>query len=473
MLQSKVKSGLKWNIINQIVTQLIFVWFGIYLARLLGPEAYGLVGMVTVFSGFANLFVDFGFSSAIIYDQNVTNKKLSSVFWLNLLIGLTIYLLFFGLSPLLAGFYEEPKLILLTRVVTLSLIINSIAGVPNTLLSKNIDFKQKIIAAWVATFLSYSVAFGLAYSGWGVWSLVFQQITSAVINLVFVWRIANWRPQLYFSMSEIKSLFSYGSGIAGTSLLGYLTRNLDNLLIGKYLGNASLGIYTRSYSLMMLPISNVTSVFSKVLFPAFSIIQNDKEKIAFHYLRVIKVIGLITFPLMVGLFTISEEFVLLILGSSWKEAIPIIKMLSILGAFQSVLSLNGVIYNATGNAQKAFRITLLFNILLIPSWIVGLYLWELEGLVLAYVIVGTIGALPILNNVLGIIHLSLRDVWKQLNKIFVGCLFIFLVSFVIENFELTLELKMMLKIAISGGLYSMIIFYYERGAIQDLLKSVK
>jgi O-antigen/teichoic acid export membrane protein len=473
MLQTKVKSGLKWNIINQVVTQLIFVWFGIYLARLLGPEAYGLVGMITIFSGFANLFVDFGFSSAIIYDQNLTGKKTSSVFWFNLAIGLFIYLVFFMLSPVLADFYKEPKLVNLTRIVTLSLIINSLAGIPNTLLSKNIDFKLKIVAAWVATFLSYGVAFWMAYNNWGVWSLVTQGIISSVINLIFVWRIAKWRPLFYFSWSEISGLFSYGSGIVGTNMLGYLTRNLDNLLIGKFLGNASLGIYTRSYSLMMLPISNVTSVFSKVLFPAFSIIQDDKEKIAFHYLKVVKLIALVTFPLMVGLFSVADEFVLLVLGTKWREAIPIIRMLSILGAAQSVLSLNGVIYNATGNAAKAFRVTLYLNIILIPSWMLGLYLGELEGLVLAYLLVGTIGAIPILNEAIKIIHLKLKDVWKQLYKIILGCVLILLIGSLVNIFDLSLEVSMMFKITLSIPVYTSIIFLLERDLLNDLIKVIK
>ncbi|WP_242919258.1 lipopolysaccharide biosynthesis protein [Pontibacter liquoris] len=473
MLQAKVKSGLKWNIINQVVTQLIFVWFGIYLARLLGPEAYGLVGMITIFSGFANLFVDFGFSSAIIYDQNLTVKKTSSVFWFNLAIGLFVYLLFFVLSPFIAEFYNEPKLIILTRVVTLSLIINSLAGIPNTLLSKNIDFKLKIVAAWIATFLSYGVAFYMAYNNWGVWSLVIQGIISSVINLIFVWRIAKWRPLFYFSWSEISGLFNYGSGIVGTNMLGYLTRNLDNLLIGKFLGNASLGIYTRSYNLMMLPISNVTSVFSKVLFPAFSVIQGDKEKIAFHYLKVIKFIALVTFPLMVGLFTVADEFVLLILGAKWRDAIPIIKMLSILGAAQSVLSLNGVIYNATGNAGKAFRVTLYLNIILIPAWILGLYLGELEGLVFAYLLIGTIGAIPILNVAINIINLSLLDIWKQLYKIILGCLLIILIGLLVNSFNLNLELSLLSKIVLSIPIYALTIFFLERDLLKEIIKVIK
>lgn len=468
MLQAKVKDGLKWNAINQLVTQLVFIWFGIYLARLLGPEAYGLVGMITVFSGFANLFVDFGFSSAIIYDQNLTERKVSSVFWFNLLLGSVIYALFYILSPFIAEFYNEPKLVLLTRVVTISLLVNSVAGIPNTLLSKKIDFKLTVIATWVATFFSYGGAFWMAYNDWGVWSLVFQGVVSSIINLIFVWWIAKWKPQFCFSWEDIKSMFSYGSSIVGTNLLGYVTRNFDNLLIGKFLGNASLGVYTRSYNLMTLPITNVTSVFSKVLFPAFSLIQHDKEKIAFHYLKVIKIIALVTFPLMVGMFTVAEEFVILILGEQWIKAVPIIKMLSILGAFQSVLSLNGVIYNATGNAKKALKITIYLNIVLIPSWIAGLFLADLEGLVLAYLLVGAFGGLFILNEALKVLNLNLKAVWDQLNIIMLGCLWIFIVDAFIGKLDLSVMMSFLCKIGLSILLYLIFIFLCEKRFVNNI-----
>jgi O-antigen/teichoic acid export membrane protein len=462
-LQVKVKSGLKWNLINQLVSQVIFVWFGIYLARILGPNAYGLIGMITVFSGFANLFIDFGFSSAIIYDPKLTAEKTSSVFWFNLFIGVFVYLIFFLVSPLLASFYGVQELSNLTRVVTVSLIFNSLSGVPNSLISKSISFKEKVQAGWISTILSYIIGFILAFKGYGVWSLVTQSLVFSFVNLVLIWRIAKFLPKNHFSLSDIKSLVSYGGGIAGTNLFGYLTRNLDNLLIGKLLGEASLGIYSKSYSLMMLPIKNISSVFTKVLFPAFSKIQNQREKIAFYYLKTTKLIALITFPLMFGLFSVASEFVLIFLGPNWVDAIPIVKMLSLLGAIQSVLTLNGVVYNSLGKSVTAFKVTLILNLVLIPSWIIGIKLNGLNGLALAYLLIGSLGSIPILTKALSYINLTVLNQLKNLFNIIFSSIAIIVSCAVFDLFfSFSLGVNLVYKIIIGSFVYIVLIFLTEK-----------
>ena len=472
-VHNKVKIGLKWNMINQIVTQIVFVWFGIYLARLLGPAAYGLVGMITVFAGFANIFVDFGFTSAIIYFQELDDNKLSSVFWFNMAMAIIIYLLFYLLAPYISYFYNEPKLEILTKVVTLSIIINSFSSLQNAILSKNIDFKTKITTSWISTIVSYVIAFFLAYKGYGVWSLVFQMLAVSFINSVFLWQITKWRPKFYFSLADIRPLFKYGSGIAGTNMLGYLTRNIDNLLVGKFLGNAALGLYSRSYSLMLLPISNVTSVFSKVLFPAFSILQNDKQALAKYYLKVIKYIAFVTFPMMFGLSSIAKEFVLIFLGPEWYEAILIIKMLSILGAFQSILSLNGIIYNSTGNSLKALKVTLILNLFLIPSWLIGLYLGNLNGLVLAYLIVGTLGALPIYAFALKQINLKLSDAFREIKWIALCSVAVFCINVPVTYLITSNIMALLVKLILAASIYIFLMRILDYSFYRNLLDRFK
>jgi O-antigen/teichoic acid export membrane protein len=468
-VHSKIKSGLKWSLLNQVISQVIFLCFGIYLARLLGPAAYGLVGMVTVFSGFAVIFVDFGFTSAVIYFQELSQKSLSSIFWFNLVLGTLIYVLFYISSPLISQFYHEPQLIALTRVVTLSVVINSLSALQNALLSKNIDFKMKTITSWISIILSYGIAFTLAFFDFGVWSLVIQTLSISILNTIFIWYLAKWRPDIHFSFADIKPLLKYGSGIAGTSIFGYLTRNLDNLIIGKFLGNASLGIYTRSYSLMMLPITNISTVFSKVLFPAFATMQNDLNRFATYYNKVIKHIAFLTFPMMFGLSSVSREFVLIFLGNKWVDAIVIIKILSILGAFQSILSLNGTIYNSTGNSVKALKVTMILNLFLVPSWIIGLYLGNLNGLVWAYFLVGTLGALPIWAYALKQINLKMFDVVNKLKVIFFASLFLFICNECISLLKLELVVSFIVKIFTGILSYSVVIFLFDKIYYEEIM----
>ncbi|MCM4158776.1 lipopolysaccharide biosynthesis protein [Antarcticibacterium flavum] len=473
-LNTRVKKGISWNISNKIVSQLIFVWFGIYLARLLGPEVYGLVGMVTIFSGLASILVDFGFSSSIIYFQDLNKKDLSSVFWLNLALSILIYLIFYFCAPFLADFYNEPKVTFLTRLLSLNFIIYAFSALQNALFTKKIDFKKVIISSWIAVIISYLVAFLMAYNNYGVYSLVAQIIIHSFINTGLLWVFSNWRPSFYFSFKSINPIFKYGINIAGTNLLSYLTRNTDNLLIGKFLGDASLGIYTRSYSLMMLPITNISQVFTKVLFPAFSEMQTDLEGLRKYYLKTVKLIALVVFPLMFGLSSIAEEFVLLLLGDAWFQAVPVIRLLAILGAFQAILALNGTIYNSTGNANKGFKVTLILNVILIVGWSIGLFLYDLMGLVYSYVIIGTLGTLPILYNALKQIQLSLVEIYHTIKYPVFGGILILLINNSIDYFfDFKLTVRLFFKIPLSIFTYILILYLYQKSLLILLLSQIK
>lgn len=472
-LKVKVKSGLKWNLINQLVSQIIFVWFGIYLARILGPNAYGLIGMITIFSGFANLFVDFGVSSALIYDNNLTKEKISSFFWLNLTIGIIIYLIFFFGATTIATFYNVKEIKIITQVVSLSLIFNSISAVPNSLLSKSINFKEKIWANWAAVVVSYIFGFILAFNGYGVWSLVFQSLIISFLNTILIWRISNFKPIFHFSLNEIRSILSYGASVGGTNILGYLSRNLDNLLIAKFLGEYNLGIYSKSYSLMLIPIKNISSVFTKVLFPAFSKIQNQREKIAFYYLLTTKIIALISFPIMFGLFSVTNEFVLLFLGENWVDSIPIIQYLSLLGAIQSILTVNGVIYNSLGKATTAFKVNMILNLVLIPSWILGIKLNGLNGLALSYLLISSLGSIPILSIALGYINLTVLDQIKNLANIILSALSIIISCSLFDLFfSLSLINQFVAKVFIGGIVYFSLISITEKKFLVNIYATV-
>jgi len=469
----KVKSGLKWNLLNKIISQLIFVWFGIYLARLIGPKAYGLIGMVTIFSSFANVFVDFGFSSSVIYFQDLNRKKLSSVFWFNLLTSIFIYLIFYFLAPVLADFYNEPRVTFLTRIVSLSIIIYSLTSLQNALLTKKLEFKLIIYASWISMIISYLVAFYLAFKGYGVMSLVAQTLVQSSVNSLCLWFTSKWKPLLFLSYGDLKAMLGYGSGVAGTNILGYLTRNVDNLIVGKFLGDATLGLYTRSYSLMMLPITNISSIFSKVLFPAFSSMQNDKEGLRNYYLVVVKYIAFVTFPLMFGFSSCAREFVFVFLGNKWLEAIPLIQMLSVLGAFQSVLSLNGIIFNSTGSSKVGLTTTLIFNLILIPAWLIGIFLYGIKGMVFSYTLVGIVGVLPILSIAVKKIGLSLLDVFNELKAILIASVVLMLFNyFVLGALMIDNKLVLLLKIFLGIIVYFLVLWLLDKKIVKFFYRKV-
>jgi len=417
---TKMKRGLKWNLINQIVSQSIFVWFSIYLARLLGPEAYGLVGMITVLSGFAGIFVDFGFATSVVYYQVKSEKQLSSVFWFNLMMGIVIYIIFFIAAPYISYFYKEPQLINLTRVICLGIIVSAMSSLQGALLSKEINFKKKVIIQWFSTIISYSIGFYLAFRGFGVWSIVYMSLANNLVNTIVLWITSPWKPSFIFSFSDLKPLVKYSTHVGANSIFTYLTRNLDNFIIAKFVGGKALGLYSNAYRLMMLPVVNIAGIFSNVLFSGFSKLGNDKPKMAAIYLKTISLISFITFPLMVGIFSVAEDLILVIYGEEWRGAIPLIKILSLLGAAQSILFLNGTIFNAVGKPKIALWATIALYILLIPAWIIGLSFQGIIGFAKAYLVVSGMGSVIILYNAIRFIGISLFQVAKVLARQFFG-----------------------------------------------------
>lgn len=458
-LNSKMKTGLKWNIVNQIATQFIFIWFSIYLARLLGPEAYGLVGMITVLSGFASIFVDFGFASSVIYYQIKTDYQLSSIFWFNLFIGIFIYSVFFILAPFISDFYNEPQLTLLTRVICVGIIISALSSLQGVLLSKEINFKKKVIIQWCSTILSYCVGFLLAFKGFGVWSIVFMSLTSSAVGSLILWSTSSWKPSFYFSFAELKPLIKYSTSVGTNSIFSYFTRNVDNLLIAKFAGEGALGLYTNAYRLMMLPVSNIAGIFSGVLFSGFSKMGNDKKKIGAIYLKTISLISFITFPLMVGVFSIAKELVLVFYGSAWAGAIPLIKILSLLGALQSILFLNGTIFNALGKPKIGLYATIILYIFLLPAWIIGLKIDGIIGFTKAYLFVSGCGSIIILYNAIRLIDVSLMQVFHIIKKQLIGALFMGFIILLLNYFPLSaLNIRLKLAIQIFVGIVTYITY---------------
>lgn len=413
-LREKVKSGLQWSFLNQLIVQVALIAFNIYLARILDPEVFGVVAMVTVFSNFAVFLVDAGFTTAIIQRQDTTNDHLSTVFWTNIAIGIFLFLLFFICSGPLAALYKTETLQPVTQITGLVFIFSSLGVVQNALLVKKLDFKTKSLINWVATLTAYVIGIILAIYGFGIWSIVVLNLAIVLINTVLLWVTSSWLPSFYFSWQRLKELSHVGTNVLGDTLVNYWSRNADNFLIGKYVGSEGLGIYSRAYTIMLLPIRNITAVLIRVLFPAFSTIQNDLTKIRAVYLKTIRYISFIAFPAMFGLAVLAQEFVTIFFGEQWLAMIPILQWLAVLGAFQSIISLNGVIYNSLGKANIAFRVSLVVNTVLIASFIIGLWIDGLMGLTIAYFIAGTVLSVPVYYIAIKQIELKLIDAVKTL-----------------------------------------------------------
>ena len=384
-LKQKTIKGLTWSGISQgvkVASQFIITAI---LARLLSPNDFGMLAMAIVFMNFAMIFSEMGISSALVQKQDTHDRHYYSAFWLNLVTGLCLMLIFIAISPLIAVFYKKPELQPILMVLAINFFISSFVIVQQTILTKEMEFKKLAIRDILAVIISGIIGIFLAYHGFGVWSLVYQSIVFTLINSLFLWTVSSWRPKFQFASADIRDILNFSANLTGFNIVNYFARNADQLLIGKFLGAQALGYYSLAYKIMLYPLQNISWVIGKVMFPAFSKIQHNIEKVKISYMRMVKAISLIIFPVMAGLFVIAPEFVVVIYGPDWKPIIILVKIFCVCGLIQSVGTTIGNILLSQGRADLQFRLGIINTIIVIISVLFGLR-WGINGVAFCYAI---------------------------------------------------------------------------------------
>ncbi|MBN8788887.1 MAG: MOP flippase family protein [Terrimonas sp.] len=389
MSSTKTKAGIKWSVIDQVVKQLITLIISGILSRLLTPAEYGLLGMITVAIGFLQVFRDMGLGSSIIRKQEISATEQSSIFWLNMAVGCLLMLLLMLAAPLLANFFKEPRLTLLVRVMSLNFVMGAMTVVPDALIQKAIDFKSYFYRNLGTVLAGGILGIWLAYKGFGVWALIGQSLLTTITGVIISFRMVKWRPRWVFNKALLKNHMKYSMPLLGDSTINYWVRNIDNLLVGKFLGASLLGIYNRAYSLMLLPVRQISVTLTRVMFPSFAIIQHDSGKMWDQYGKMMSLVAMISFPLMSFLGVYANEVIFIVYGSGWLEVVPLFKIFCFLGAIQSVATLSGSVFYATGRTALMFKVGLVSKALMIIGIAGGLFYGRLLGMVWGYVISST------------------------------------------------------------------------------------
>lgn len=456
-LKDQTVKGIEWVAVGQLIKYPLQLIISIVIASFLSPKEFGLIAMVTVFTGFASIFVDLGFSSAIIQKKEINNKLLSSVFFLNMTVGLFFTFLFSFGSYFIGWFYEEPKLVPVTIALSFTFIISSLSSVQLAIMQRDMNFKTLVCAELVAFFVSSGGALLLAYFGYGVWALVANHLLIVAITLVLIWKASIWRPSLYFSIKEVKEVWGFGKNLTLFTGLNYWTRNLDNLLIGKFIGNGALGIYSRGYGFVTMPVMQISAVLAKVMFPALSRVKDNINLLTDIYLKSCQIIALITFPLMAGLFLVAEEFVLLFLGKEWIEMIPVLQVFSILGAVHSIATTVGWIYLATGKTNMMFKFGLFSGFVGVISFIVGIYFGSALSVAVSYTLFNLIiTVIPSFLYPFSIIGLSFSRFLSSFKEVVIITVLIiagvFLISLIISSGFPSSPLAFLFTCKVGGGI---------------------
>ena len=334
----------------------------IIMARILTPEDYGLVGMLTIFIAISQSLVNSGFSQALIRKQDRSEVDNSTVFYFNIGVGLVLYLLLFLCAPLIARFYNEPILVPLTRLISVSVLINSFVVVQRALLTVRIDFKTQAKASSAAAVVSGAVGITMAYTGSGVWSIVWYQLTNLTVNVGLLWILSPWRPQWIYSWKSFRELFSFGSKLALSGVLESLYQNIYLMIIGKVFKASDLGYYTRAHQFAEFPSSNVSGIIQRVTFPILCSIQDDDERLRSVYRRFLRLSAFIVFPLMIGLAAVAHPFILLVLKEQWEFAAVLLQIICLGMMWYPIHAINLNYLIVKGRSDLFFRLEVIKKI---------------------------------------------------------------------------------------------------------------
>lgn len=370
--KDKLLTGVSWSFLEQIITYLSIFIFGIILARLVTPEEFGLVGIIGIFLGILPLFVDGGFASALKQSKECTYKEFSTVFYFNLSMSLILYIILFFSAGYIAKYFDNLRLISLIRVLGLNLVLSALFSVQVVILSRKLDFKVIAKVSSISQITSGLIAVLFAFLQYGVWSLVIRSITQSLIIILLYYRFSTWRPSFFFDINILKKLFSYGSYLFLGSFINVLFNNAFTFVIGKYYSPTQLGYYTRANNFSMLPSQNLTMIVQKVAFPAFSKIQDNKNRLLLINRKTMKVLMFVSALLMVGLAACSEFFVLSLIGEKWRASITYLQILCFVSIFYPANSVNVNIMNVVGKSNLSLRLVYIKNLLMIPVIFIGI-----------------------------------------------------------------------------------------------------
>lgn len=406
-------NALAWSAGVKALSQVLSIAIGIFLARLLAPEDFGLIAMVLVFTGVAGLLSDVGLGSALVQRQDLKHIHFVSVFWANVCLGGILALILYISSASMAEFYGRFEIESIVKVLSLSFVIGALALVHRQVLIKNLRFKQLALADFSGMIVSGIVALGLAYKGFGFWALVWQQMVHQFTTYIIVTIVSSWKPSFEFRLSALKELFGFSIFVFLTRLLQYGAGRLDKLLTGRYLGAESVGILDKSQSMMLFPLQNISHTIGSIMFPALSLLNGDLERVKRVYLKCIEAIAFLTFPMMVGMFSVSENFVFGVLGPHWSGLIPVFQILCFAGIINSIATVTGSVYLSQGASKVQFKINLFTRPLVIVSVVIGLA-WGVEGVATGIVLAAWVSGIFTISIMATLIELKITKIIRVL-----------------------------------------------------------
>lgn len=414
-MQQKVARGLTWTLIDAWGTQLLGLIVFAILANLLMPADFGLVALAAVFVAFAQLLVDQGLGDALIQRPTVTRIQMDTAFWAAMLTGSLLTIGGIAFAGPIAALLGEPGLEPIIQALSLTFIFSALNSIQMALLRRTMRFRSLALRRLSAVAGGGAVGIAMAVWGYGPWALVGQQLTAAAISVVTLWSVSPWRPGFHFSRADFRSLFGFGINVVGGDILNFLSRNVDNLLIGASLGLTPLGFYAVGYRFLDTSQVLLANFARKLAFPVFSALQGDVPRLRRAYARATGALSVVILPGYIGLALVAQEAVVVIFGPQWKESGPVAAILFLIGPVLTIQLFSGALINSVGHPEITFRIRLATTIVNVTGFFIAVFAFKsIVAVAAAYVIRGYLLMPLILWSVSTYARVSVRD---QLGKL--------------------------------------------------------
>ena len=380
---SQSARGAAWTLSAQWGLQLVKMGSIVVLARLLTPDDYGLLAMVWPITGFVAMLGGLGLTAAVVQRAHLTHEQLSNLFWLNVGVGVLLTGVIAAGAPLIASFYGRDELVGITIAIAPTLLLVSLAAQHQSLMQRQLKFRGVATRVFVAGVAEVAFAVAAAVAGAGYWALVIGQVGGAVVSLITVWTAVRWRPGRPGRAAGTRELVSFGGGVSTFGILNFASQNLDNVLIGKFLGGEQLGLYSRGYGLLMLPLQQVHAPLGNVVRPTLAGLWPEPDRYRRYYLAALSGLCFVVAPVVVVLAVLAEEVVTVLLGERWIESAEVFRWLAIAGLLQTVGYTNGWLYVTSGRAWALARWGLISRPIVMLSFVVGLP-WGITGVAISY-----------------------------------------------------------------------------------------
>lgn len=373
----KAIEGTKWVILSKLFAKLIQPVVTIILARLLLPEEFGVVAMAAISIGVIGLFQDLGTGAALIQKKDNIIETANVVFFTNIFLGVSWYLVLFLLAPYIALYFRNDLVTPILRVAALGLLLGPFASVQGALLSRNLSFRKLFFLGVGPLIVSGTVSILLALYGFGVWSLIYGSLAGAIFNVCLFWLVIPWRPRWKFNIKIAREILGFGGYVSLENILAWGITTVDNIFVGHFLGARQLGIYQMGFNLALWPAINITGPLGGILYPTFSKMQGNIAECKRIYLRLLRIIALVSMPTGLIIAFCAHQLILVFLGKQWNAAVPVVQILAVVGVVASIVSIAPSLYRGLGRADimpKFFTVRMIFSI---PAY----YFAAQEGLI--------------------------------------------------------------------------------------------